>query len=67
MAESIFKSGRKKGFVVLYRDAAQDTRLSLESHCRKIGSTLFPDWRSRRAVAGRKCAVCSKSCRRLDT
>lgn len=31
MAESIFKSGRKKGFVVLYRDAAQDTRLSLES------------------------------------
>ena len=31
LAESIFKSGRKKGFVVLYRDAAQDTRLSLES------------------------------------
>lgn len=31
MSESTFKSGRKKGFVVLYRDAAQDDRLSLEA------------------------------------
>lgn len=31
MSESTFKSGRKKGFIVLYREAAQDTRLSLEA------------------------------------
>lgn len=31
MSESTFKSGRKKGFVVLFREAAQDTRLSLEA------------------------------------
>lgn len=31
MNESTFKSGRKKGFVVLYREAAQDSRLSLEA------------------------------------
>lgn len=31
MSESTFKSGRKKGFVVLYREAAQDDRLSLEA------------------------------------
>lgn len=31
MGENTFKSGRKKGFIVLYRDAAQDTRLTLEA------------------------------------
>ena len=31
MAENRYKSGRKKGFVVLMRDVAQDTRLSLEA------------------------------------
>ena len=31
MNESTFRSGRKKGFVVLYREAAQDARLSLEA------------------------------------
>lgn len=31
MGESTYRSGRKKGFVVLYRAAAQDTRLSLEA------------------------------------
>lgn len=31
MGESTIKSGRKKGFIVLYRDAAQDARLSLEA------------------------------------
>lgn len=31
MGETMFKSGRKKGFIVLYRDAAQDDRLSLEA------------------------------------
>lgn len=31
MGESTFKSGRKKGFVVLYREAAQDDRLTLEA------------------------------------
>lgn len=31
MSESTFKSGRKKGFIVLYREAAQDARLSLEA------------------------------------
>ena len=31
MSESRFKSGRKKGFIVLYREAAQDDRLSLEA------------------------------------
>lgn len=31
MSESTFKSGRKKGFVVLYREAAQDARLTLEA------------------------------------
>lgn len=31
MSEGTYKSGRKKGFVVLYREAAQDTRLSLEA------------------------------------
>lgn len=31
MGKSTFKSGRKKGFIVLYRDAAQDIRLSLEA------------------------------------
>lgn len=29
--ETSYKSGRKKGFVVLYRDAAQDCRLTLEA------------------------------------
>lgn len=31
MSESQIKSGRKKGFVVLFRSAAQDSRLSLEA------------------------------------
>ena len=31
MSESQIKSGRKKGFVVLFRSAAQDNRLSLEA------------------------------------
>lgn len=31
MSESTFKSGRKKGFIVLYREAAQDDRLTLEA------------------------------------
>jgi len=31
MSESTYKSGRKKGFVVLYRAAAQDARLTLEA------------------------------------
>ena len=31
MSDTTYRSGRKKGFVVLYRAAAQDTRLSLES------------------------------------
>lgn len=31
MSESTFKSGRKKGFIVLYREVAQDGRLSLEA------------------------------------
>jgi len=31
MSESTYKSGRTKGFVVLYRTAAQDARLSLEA------------------------------------
>ncbi len=31
MSESTFRSGRKKGFVVLYRTAAQDARLTLEA------------------------------------
>lgn len=31
MSESTFRSGRKKGFVVLYREAAQDVRLTLEA------------------------------------
>lgn len=31
MGENTFKSGRKKGFIVLYRDAAQDDRLTLEA------------------------------------
>ena len=31
MGESSIKSGRKKGFVVLFRSAAQDGRLSLEA------------------------------------
>ena len=31
MSESTFKSGRKKGFIVLYREAAQDARLTLEA------------------------------------
>lgn len=31
MGESTFKSGRKKGFIVLYREAAQDDRLTLEA------------------------------------
>ena len=31
MSESTFKSGRKKGFIVLYREAAQDSRLTLEA------------------------------------
>lgn len=31
MSEGTYKSGRKKGFVVLYREAAQDARLSLEA------------------------------------
>lgn len=31
MSESRYKSGRKKGFIVLYREAAQDVRLSLEA------------------------------------
>ena len=31
MSEFQFKSGRKKGFVILFRDAAQDARLTLES------------------------------------
>lgn len=31
MSESTYRSGRKKGFVVLYRTAAQDIRLTLEA------------------------------------
>ena len=31
MSESTFKSGRRKGFIVLYREAAQDVRLTLEA------------------------------------
>lgn len=31
MSEATYKSGRKKGYVVLFRDAAQDKRLSLEA------------------------------------
>lgn len=31
MSETTYKSGRKKGFVVLFRDVAQDARLSLEA------------------------------------
>lgn len=31
MSEGTYKSGRKKGFVVLYREAAQDGRLTLEA------------------------------------
>ena len=31
VSESRIRSGRKKGFIVLYREAAQDARLSLES------------------------------------
>lgn len=31
LSESTYKSGRKKGFVVLYREAAQDARLTLEA------------------------------------
>lgn len=31
VSESHIRSGRKKGFIVLYREAAQDDRLSLES------------------------------------
>lgn len=31
MSESTIKSGRKKGFIVLYREAAQDNRLTLEA------------------------------------
>lgn len=31
MGESTYRSGRKKGFVVLFRDVAQDERLSLEA------------------------------------
>lgn len=31
MSESTYKSGRKKGFVVLFREAAQDARLTLEA------------------------------------
>lgn len=31
MSESTFKSGRKKGFFVLFREAAQDDRLTLEA------------------------------------
>lgn len=31
MGETSIRSGRKKGFVVLFRSAAQDQRLSLEA------------------------------------
>ena len=31
MSESVFKSGRRRGFAVVYRDVAQDRRLSLKA------------------------------------
>lgn len=60
MAESTIKSGRKKPFVVLYREVAQDERLSLEARgLFAVMASLPEDWSY--TVSGlAKVAGCSK-------
>lgn len=60
MAESTIKSGRRKPFVVLYREVAQDERLSLEARgLFAVMASLPEDWSY--TVSGlAKVAKCSK-------
>lgn len=66
MSESSVRSGRKKGYVVLFREVAQDDRLSLEARgLFALIVSLPDDWeytvsglRSRPDAAGRRCAAC---------
>ena len=47
MADAIFKSGRRRGFTTVYREVAQDRRLSL-----KARGLFLPVCRERRLCGG---------------